>query len=93
MTRQHRNEAAYPALWRALDGAIRDTIKNHPDIQIPDRRIASFVKRCIGQVLALQGVGAGQPAETAGGACDTPSASGVHLPSVTGLAQSIGQPQ
>lgn len=63
--RQHRNEAAYPALWAAVDGAIRDACAMHADIEIPDRRRASIVKRCVGQVLALE-ARAARAAETAG---------------------------
>jgi hypothetical protein len=76
MTRLHRHQAAYPGLWRAVDGALRDAMNSHKDISIPDHRVASVVKRVVGQVLALQRVGAGQPAETADGARATPPASG-----------------
>ncbi len=77
MMRQHRNELAYPAMWRAVAGAVRDAAKAHPEIQIPERRVASIVKRVVGQVLALQGVGAGEPAETVLEAVRNSSASGV----------------
>lgn len=49
---QHRNEIAYPALWRAVDGAIRSAQAAHPEIIIPNR--ASVVKRVVGQVLAQE---------------------------------------
>ena len=52
--RIHRNQASYPALWSAIDGAVRDAVNCHPDIQIPERRIASIVKRAVGSVLALE---------------------------------------
>lgn len=64
MTRCHRLETAYPDLWRAIDGAIRDAVTCHPDIVISDTRRASIVKRCVGQVLALERVGVGQSTET-----------------------------
>ena len=79
MTRPHRKQARYPTLWVAIDGAIRDAAHNHPDIQIPDKRRASITKRAVGQVLALQGAGAGKPAETAVGEPSTPAATGAHL--------------
>lgn len=93
MTRQHRNQIAYPALWRAIDGAVRDAAFAHDDIQIPQRRIASIVKRCVGQVLALKEAGAVDAAETALGAPISPDASDVHCGSVTGLVNLPGQPQ
>ena len=65
--RLHRNQVAYPDLWKAIDGAIRDAANSHPDIQIPDMRRPSIVKRAVGAVLALQGARAGQPAETVDG--------------------------
>ncbi len=91
--RQHRHQLAYPALWRAIDGAIRDAAAFHPDIQIADKRRASIVKRAVGAVLALQGVGAGQPAETAAGAPVNPAANGAQRAGVAGLAHCDGQPQ
>lgn len=51
--RKHRHEVVYPALWAAIDGAIRDAVACHPDIVIPERRRASIVKRVTGQVLSL----------------------------------------
>jgi len=72
MNRQHRNQIAYPALWRAIDGAIRDAVAAHPDIQIPDKRRASIVKRAVGSVLALQAAGVGKPTETAAGGLAAP---------------------
>jgi hypothetical protein len=53
MKHHHRNEMEYPALWNAIDGAIRDAVSCHPEIQIPDRLRASIVKRAVGSVLAL----------------------------------------
>ncbi len=91
--RQHRHQLAYPALWRAIDGAIRDAVAAHPDIQIADKRRASIVKRAVGAVLALQGVGAGQPAETAAAQLARASANGAHFAGVAGLAHCDGQPQ
>lgn len=91
MTRQHRNQAAYPALWRAIDGAIRDAVAAHDDIRISDRRRASIVKRAVGQVLALHGVGAGQPAETGGGHRGIP-AIGAHCEGTEG-AVTTSRPQ
>lgn len=85
-----RNQSRYPTLWAAIDGAIRDAAHSHPDIQIPDKRRASIIKRAVGQVLALQGAGAGQPAETAAGH-DSPAATGARLRRATGLAQ-LGEP-
>jgi hypothetical protein len=61
--RQHRLEAAYPDLWRAIDGAIRAAQHAHPDIQIPDRRRSSVVKRVVGQILAAK-ARSGRPDET-----------------------------
>lgn len=49
--KRHRNEIKYPALWKAVDGAIISAIDAHPEIKIPNR--ASIVKRVVGQVLAL----------------------------------------
>lgn len=48
--RRHRYEVAYPVLWRAVDGALREAMNAHPEIEIPNR--ASVVKRVVGQVLA-----------------------------------------
>jgi hypothetical protein len=59
--RQHRYQAEYPALWRAVDGAIRAAMHEHPDIILHDKRRPSVVKRIVGQVLAL-GQGRGDPA-------------------------------
>ncbi len=60
--RKHRHEAAYPALWNAVDGALRCAQHAHPEIEIPNR--ASVTKRVVGQVLALRaGAGSGAPAE------------------------------
>ena len=53
MTRQHQLEAAYPAMWKAIDGAIRDAALCHPDIQIPDKRRSSITKRAVGSILAV----------------------------------------
>ena len=64
MTRQHRYQAAYPELWRALDGVLRDAVACHPDIVIPDKRRPSIIKRAVGQWLALD-ARAGKPVETA----------------------------
>ena len=50
--RRHRYEIAYPVLWRAVDGALRDAMGAHPEIEIPNR--ASVVKRVVGQVLAFE---------------------------------------
>jgi len=61
---QHRHKIAYPQLWGAVDGAIRDAVICHPDIVIPDKRRASIVKRVVGQVLALE-ARVGKPTETA----------------------------
>ena len=62
--RCHRLERQYPALWRAVDGAIRSAQHAHPDIVIPNR--ASLVKRVVGQALAATaGAGKGAPADTA----------------------------
>lgn len=93
MTQQHRHQLAYPALWRAVDGAIRDAMTAHDDIQIPDRRRASIVKRAVGSMLALQGVGAGKPAATGVGEAPTPAPTGAHVRGVEGLADLAGQPQ
>lgn len=61
--RMHRSEVAYPALWKAIDGALRDAMNAHPEIEIPNR--ASVVKRVVGQVLAAEAsVGMRGPAET-----------------------------
>lgn len=62
--RHHRLEREYPALWRAVDGAIRSAQHAHPEIVIPNR--ASLVKRVVGQALATTaGAGKGAPADTA----------------------------
>ena len=92
MTRAHRNQLRYPTLWVAIDGAIRDAAQHHPDIQIPDKRRSSVVKRAVGAVLGLQGLGAGKPADTAARALLTPTASGVVAPRAEGLVNSGGQP-
>ncbi len=65
--RQHRRQIGYPALWRAIDGAVRDAVAPHPDIQIAVKRRALIVKPAGGAVLALQGARAGQPAKTVAG--------------------------
>jgi hypothetical protein len=92
MTRQHRLEAAYPALWRAIDGAVRDAVACHPDIVIPDKRRASIVKRVVGQVLALQGAGAGQPAEMADAIVLGRAASGAQVQGAEGAGQVVARP-
>lgn len=89
--RVHRHQAAYPVLWRAVDGAIRDAVAAHPDIQITDRRRASIVKRVVGSVLALA-AGAGKPAETAGGVSATPPAIGADARGVDGAGQICASP-
>jgi len=61
--RKHRLQGAYPLMWNSIDGAVRDAMNAHPDIQIPAKRISSIVKRATGAVLALQEAGAGKPAE------------------------------
>lgn len=92
--RPHRNQARYPTLWSAIDGAIRDAARHHPDIQIPDKRRSSIVKRAVGAVLGLHGLGAGKPADMAGGAIAPPDASGVEFTRAEGLATPRnGQPQ
>jgi hypothetical protein len=63
MTRHHRHQTAYPDLWRAVDGAVRDAVACHPDIVISDKRRASVVKRVVGQVLALE-ARVGKPTES-----------------------------
>ncbi|MES2753824.1 MAG: hypothetical protein V4659_04090 [Pseudomonadota bacterium] len=87
MTRQHRNEIAYPRLWRALDGAIRDASACHPDILIPDRRRASIVKRAVGSVLALVAGAGDEPAAKAAVQLPGPAV-GVQLDSVEGAITS-----
>lgn len=62
--KRHRNQ--HTAHWRAIEGAIRDAVNAHPDIEIPRQRMASIVKRCVGAVLALE-ARAGSPAEEAPG--------------------------
>lgn len=57
MSRRHRLEAAYPALWAVVAGQIRAAAHAHPDIIIPERRLASIVKRVVGAVLAQAGPG------------------------------------
>lgn len=90
--RAHRNQMRYPTLWTAIDGAIRDAMQHHDDIQIPDKRRSSVVKRAVGAVLGLQGLGAGKPADTAERALVTPTASDAHPPGVAGLVNFGGQP-
>lgn len=58
--RQHRNQTAYPAMWRAIDGAIRAAMAEHKENKIPNRFRQSIIKRIVGHVLALQGVGSVQ---------------------------------
>mgnify|MGYP000606048355 CR=1 FL=1 len=92
MTRRHRNEAKYPELWAAVDGALRDAVFCHPDIKIPTPRYASIVKRIVGQVLALNGAGAGQAAETR--EADLPAiADDAQRPGVMGLAHFQASPE
>lgn len=82
--RQHRYQIAYPVLWAAIEGAIRDAVHHHPDIVIPRHRVSSIVKRAVGQVLGLQGLGAGEPADRPGAELATPQASDVHVGCVAG---------
>lgn len=93
MTRWHRYQISYRPLWRAVDGAIRDAAASHPDIQIPDKRRASIVKRAVGSMLALQGVGAGKPAETVDCEESLRTTTDAQLRGVEGLAHRAGQPQ
>lgn len=90
--RVHRHQAAYPALWRATDGAIRDAVAAHPDIQIADFRRASIVKRVVGSVLAL-GAGAGKPAATSGGAMGMPPAIGADARGAEGAGKICASPR
>lgn len=52
LEQKHRNEEAYPVLWRAVTGAVKAAKDAHPEIEIPKRWMASLVKRVVGQVLA-----------------------------------------
>lgn len=92
MTRAHRNEIAYPALWRAIDGAIRDAAANHDDILIPDKRRSSVVKRAVGRVLALKGAGVAPATGTAVALALPGTAIGAQAASVEGAAQRGGRP-
>jgi hypothetical protein len=67
MPRQHRLQAAYPDLWNAIDGAIRDAVACHSDIIIPDKRRASITKRAVGLLLGLKGLGVGKPTDSPDG--------------------------
>ncbi|GMG82604.1 hypothetical protein LNKW23_18170 [Paralimibaculum aggregatum] len=93
---QHRNEAAYPALWRAIDGQIRAACHAHPDIEIPDRRRASIVKRVVGEVLALaagpapQGAGDTGPGQVTLG---PPSAANLQAAAPGGVLRPAGHPR
>jgi hypothetical protein len=73
--RQHRLQASYPRLWRAIEGAAKVARLAHPDIQISDRRLPSLVKRIVGQLLALE-AGSGRPDETGPGQPSPRSMSG-----------------
>jgi hypothetical protein len=92
-SRPHRNEAAYPALWRAICGAVRDAAACHSDIQIPDKRRSSIVKRAVGNVLALNGVRAAKAADRPGLAIVPLPGDGADCEGVGGLADPPGQPQ
>lgn len=91
--RMHRHQKAYPALWRAVDGAVRDAVFNHPDIAISDRRRASVVKRVVGAVLALQGAGgaAATAPVNADGERVTLSAGGAYTDGASGSAYGVGR--
>lgn len=62
--RLHRHEQDYPRLWNAVDGAIREAMRAHPEIVIPNR--ASVVKRVVGQTLATMAGSARSSAEDTG---------------------------
>lgn len=85
--RLHRNQAAYPHLWQAIEGAVRDAMMCHDDIQIPGKRVASIVKRAVGQVLALHGVGVGKPTEMGDDAVGIVLPIGANLGGVEGDGQ------
>jgi hypothetical protein len=87
----HRNRIAYPSLWSAVDGAIRDACNCHPDIDIPEIRRASLVKRIVGNVLALEARAAAAAESRVGG--DLSSArDGEVIPSLeAGPAQRQGR--
>lgn len=67
MTRQHHYQQEYPALWKAIDGAIRDAMNNHPEIEIPDHLRASITKRAVGIMLPIGR--AALAAEMSGSSC------------------------
>lgn len=92
MSRLHRNQASYPALWRAICGAVRDAQTCHPDIQIPDKRRSSIVKRAVGNVLALNGVRAAKAADKPGRAIVPPSGNGAEFTGAEGLAHVQASP-
>jgi len=81
MRKLHRHKAKYPALWKAVEGAIRSAMHAHPEINIPN--IDSVTKRVVGQVLALE-AGAVAPAEREGGTNPPfPSKEGEYVPSLS----------
>jgi hypothetical protein len=73
--RQHRLQASYPRLWRAVQGAAKVACLAHSDIIISDRRLPSLVKRIVGQLLALE-AGSGRPDERGPGQLNTRPRSG-----------------